>query len=142
MRFDTAIFTNLTQDHLDFHGTMAAPWRCETKLFTDFPLRHRVINADDSFGRDLISLQLPDTISYGLQADVRGSIRAMRRDGMHLTISYAGDHIEVQSAIGRFNASNLFAVAAALLVDGVQLAEVGAVLPKPRPLQGACNAWR
>ena len=138
MRFDTAIFTNLTQDHLDFHGTMAAYGAAKTKLFTDFPLRHRVINADDSFGRDLISLQLPDTISYGLQAaDVRGSIRAMRRDGMHLTISYAGDHIEVQSAlIGRFNASNLLAVAAALLVDGVQLAEVGAVLPKLQAAPG------
>lgn len=130
MRFDAAIFTNLTQDHLDFHGSMVAYGAAKAKLFTDYPARHRIINADDAFGRELIQRQLPGTISYGLyEGAVRGTVRQMRPDGMHLNIDYAGQKVEVNTPlIGRFNASNLLAVAAALVADGVELCRAGAVL--------------
>ncbi len=130
MRFDTAIFTNLTQDHLDFHGSMADYGAAKARLFTDYPVRHRVVNADDAVGRELIQRQLPGTISYGLNdGDVRGTLRSMRPDGMHLVIDRGGRQIDVHtSLIGRFNASNLLAVAAALLADGVELPQVTAVL--------------
>lgn len=53
VRIDTAIFTNLTHDHLDYHGTFEAYGAAKTRLFAWPDLRHAVINVDDAFGRDL-----------------------------------------------------------------------------------------
>src|SRR5690606_28006849 len=66
--FDTAIFTNLSRDHLDYHGTLAAYGAAKARLFKWPGLRHAVINADDPFGRQLLA-DLPagvDAIGYGL----------------------------------------------------------------------------
>ena len=53
VRFDTAVFTNLTHDHLDYHGTFEAYGAAKARLF-DWPgLQHAVINVDDAFGRAL-----------------------------------------------------------------------------------------
>ena len=66
--------------------------RPKAKLFTDYPVRHRVINADDAFGRELIQRQLPGTISYGLnEGAVRGTAAANASDGMHLNIDRTPD---------------------------------------------------
>lgn len=130
VRFDAVIFTNLTQDHLDFHGTMDAYGAAKARLFTDYPANHRVINADDPFGAALIARGLPDTISYGLTAgNVRGAVAAMSASGMTLPLHYNGEQQIVNTKlIGRFNASNLLAVAATLLATGIPLATVAATL--------------
>lgn len=123
VHFHAAIFTNLTQDHLDFHGTMAAYGAAKAKLFTDFTPQHRVINADDAFGLDLLARDMAGTLSYGLNAgDVRGTLVAMTARGMTLDIAWRGAEVRVETPlIGRFNASNLLAVAACLLADGLAL---------------------
>ena len=132
VRFATAIFSNLTQDHLDFHGTMAAYGAAKAKLFTDHSVQRRIVNADDSFGAELISRGLPNTLSYGLiHGDVRADVVSMSPDGMHLKLHYAGNEASVHSAlVGRFNASNLMAVAATLLAERVAIDDVAAVLGK------------
>ncbi len=132
VRFATAIFTNLTQDHLDFHGTMCAYGAAKAKLFTDYPVQCRIVNADDAFGADLIAHGLPNTLSYGLEhGDVRADVVSVSSKGMHLTLDYGGRTVSVHSAlIGRFNASNLMAVAATLLAEGVAIDDVAAVLGK------------
>ena len=129
-RFDAVIFTNLTQDHLDFHGTMEAYGAAKAKLFTDYPAKHRIINADDEFGSQLIAKKLPNTLSYGLvHGDVRGDVVSMNADGMRLTLSFAGQTVGVETRlIGRFNAHNLLAVAATLIASEVALERVASVL--------------
>jgi UDP-N-acetylmuramoyl-L-alanyl-D-glutamate--2,6-diaminopimelate ligase len=67
--FDCAVFTNLTRDHLDYHGTMQAYGAAKASLFDWQTLRHAVINRDDEFGRALIEKLSGrvETISYGLE---------------------------------------------------------------------------
>ena len=129
-RFDAVIFTNLTQDHLDFHDTMAAYGAAKAKLFSEYPAKHRIINVDDEFGAQLIAKRLPNTLSYGLdQGDVRGDVISMNADGMRLAISFAGQKVDVETLlIGRFNAYNLLAVAATLIASGVVLERAATVL--------------
>jgi UDP-N-acetylmuramoyl-L-alanyl-D-glutamate--2,6-diaminopimelate ligase len=129
-RFDAVVFTNLTQDHLDFHGSMAAYAAAKAKLFTDYPARYRIINADDKFGAELIAKKLPNTLSYGLdQGDVRGDVGSMNANGMQLVISFSGETIGVETRlIGRFNAYNLLAVAATLIASNVALGSVASIL--------------
>ena len=129
-RFDAVVFTNLTQDHLDFHGTMQAYGAAKAKLFTDYPVAHRIINADDEFGAQLVAKKLPNTLSYGLdQGDVRGDVIAMNARGMRLSVSFAGKTVNVETRlIGRFNAYNLLAVAATLIASDVALATVASIL--------------
>ena len=132
VRFATVIFTNLTQDHLDFHGTMEAYGAAKAKLFTDYPVQRRIVNADDSLGAEIIARGLPNTVSYGLNAgDVRADVVSMSSSGMHLTLRHAGKIASVRTAmIGRFNASNLTAVAATLIAERIAIDEVAAVLGK------------
>ena len=129
-QFDAVVFTNLTQDHLDFHGTMQAYGAAKAKLFTDYPVAHRIINADDEYGAQLIAKALPNTLSYGLdQGDVLGQVESMDGSGMRLAISVAGNTVSVETClIGRFNAYNLLAVAATLVAAGVALEQVASVL--------------
>ncbi|MEO7255986.1 MAG: UDP-N-acetylmuramoyl-L-alanyl-D-glutamate--2,6-diaminopimelate ligase [Casimicrobium sp.] len=138
VRFETAIFTNLTQDHLDFHGTMDAYGAAKTKLFTDYPVQHRIVNADDPFGAKIIALGLPNTLSYGLSSgDVRADVVSMSSSGMHLTLHYAGKASSVHTElIGRFNAANLMAVAATLLTEHFALDAVASVLEKLTAVPG------
>jgi UDP-N-acetylmuramoyl-L-alanyl-D-glutamate--2,6-diaminopimelate ligase len=128
--FDVVVFTNLTQDHLDFHGSMDAYGAAKATLFTDYPAKHRIINADDAFGAQLIARNLPNVVSYGLdQGDVRGEVISTSATGMRVTISYAGQSTNVETGlIGRFNAYNLLAVAATLIASGVAFESVASVL--------------
>lgn len=132
VRFADAIFTNLTQDHLDFHGTMQAYGAAKAKLFTDYPVQRRIVNADDPFGAALIARSLPGTVSYGLdRGDVHADVVAISSSGMQLTLHFAGQTASVQTAlIGRFNAANLMAVAATLLAENVAIDTVASVLEK------------
>ena len=129
-RFDAVVFTNLTQDHLDFHGSMDAYGAAKAKLFTDYPVKHRIINADDEFGAQLIAKQLPSTLSYGLDhGDVRGDVISMNTFGMQFSISFAGQTVSVDTQlIGRFNAYNLLAVAATLIASNVSLERAASIL--------------
>ena len=138
VRFATAIFTNLTQDHLDFHGTIAAYGAAKAKLFTDYPVRCRIVNADDTFGATLIARRLPNTLSYGLnQGDVRADVVSMSSHGMQLTLHYAGKTSSVHTAlIGRFNAANLMAVAATLLAENITIDAVASLLGKLTAVPG------
>ena len=130
VQFDTVIFTNLTQDHLDFHGTMAAYGAAKATLLTDYPARYRIVNADDEFGIQLLAKTLPGTLSYGMQSgDVRAQLESLSSSGMRLTITFADQAIVVETAlIGRFNIYNLLAVAATLLARGVSLETLAPIL--------------
>ncbi|WP_374403447.1 UDP-N-acetylmuramoyl-L-alanyl-D-glutamate--2,6-diaminopimelate ligase [Niveibacterium sp.] len=140
--FDTAVFTNLTRDHLDYHGSMEAYAAAKAKLFRWPALRAAVINLDDEFGLELAADcggRLPLTIGYTagdcpehLPAGVRPLVAADihgTATGQRFTLMWSGMREEVEVGIvGRFNVSNLLAVAGSLLAAGHALDDVAGVL--------------
>ena len=127
--FDVAVFTNLTRDHLDYHGDMGAYAQAKRRLFDMPGLKAAVINQDDAFGRELLGSLHGDVqvISYGLEAttrpaDVGGRIIRCDAQGLHLHVTTPWGQGQLLSGLlGRFNASNLLAVLATLLVRGLAL---------------------
>ncbi|HEX4912250.1 MAG TPA: UDP-N-acetylmuramoyl-L-alanyl-D-glutamate--2,6-diaminopimelate ligase [Permianibacter sp.] len=147
LQFRTAIFSNLTRDHLDYHGTMAAYGAAKRRLFVWPGLQHAVINADDEFGRELLA----DTAitaakySYGTRAHtmpgVAGSVHAERihysNDGILAEIVTPWGRKLLQSPLlGEFNLSNLLAALTALCANGYALDDVAGVLGTVRPIAG------
>ncbi|KMJ54415.1 UDP-N-acetylmuramoylalanyl-D-glutamate--2,6-diaminopimelate ligase [Vogesella sp. EB] len=139
--FRSAVFTNLTRDHLDYHGTMAEYGASKAKLFHWQGLQHAVINVDDAFGRQLaseIDQSRTRVISYGLeQGDVRPLSLAANLDGLQLSVTTPWGNAEIKSPLlGRFNAANMLACLAVLCANGVTLDDAVRVLGKIQPARG------
>lgn len=124
IKYDVAVFTNLTRDHLDYHGTMDAYAQAKARLFSARGLRHAVVNADDAWGAELarrLAGSGIELITYG----VAGKAGAPQLAASHLVLSEAGVHFHVASrwgeaevrarVLGAFNVYNLLAVLGALL---------------------------
>jgi UDP-N-acetylmuramyl-tripeptide synthetase len=131
-QFAVAVFTNLTRDHLDYHGSMEAYAAAKMRLFNWPGLQAAVINLDDPFGVQ-IAAQLKGKvfcIGYTLnnaQADVDECLSAQELKLEVDGLSFAVSGVPVQSAaIGRFNAANLLAVMGALRAYGCSLQEAAA----------------
>jgi len=138
--FDIAVFTNLTRDHLDYHGDMKAYAAAKSKFF-EFPqLAAAVINRDDELGRELIA-RLTDRIrvvSYGFDGgDVRALAIEPSIEGLQIRVATPQGEATLRSPLlGRFNASNLLAVLAVLLVAGLPLPEAVIRLARAQPVAG------
>jgi len=139
--FRSAVFTNLTRDHLDYHGSMEEYGASKAKLFHWEGLQHAVINADDAFGRQLaagIDASRTRVITYGLeQGDVRPLRLAANLDGLQLSVTTPWGDAEIKSPLlGHFNAANMLACLAVLCANGVALEEAARVLGKIQPARG------
>ncbi|WP_246210712.1 UDP-N-acetylmuramoyl-L-alanyl-D-glutamate--2,6-diaminopimelate ligase [Vogesella oryzae] len=139
--FRSAVFTNLTRDHLDYHGSMEEYSASKAKLFHWQGLQHAIINADDAFGRTLaagIDSSKTRVITYGLeQGDVRPLSLAANLDGLQLAVTTPwGDAVIKSPLLGRFNAANMLACLAVLCVNGVALEDAARVLGKIQPARG------
>ena len=118
LRFAAATFTNLSQDHLDHHGTMEAYFAAKASLFTDERARVGVVNVDDPWGRRLLDAPMSlSTYGVGPNADVRAVDVEVQAGG----VSFRVDGRRVESALsGAFNVSNVlgaFATASAIGID-------------------------
>lgn len=125
-----AVFTNLTRDHLDYHGTMAAYGEAKSKLFRREELHFSVLNFDDPFGRQLYE-QLAgqcDRVRYSLhEAQTELWLRdfAPGGDGFRAQVDGQWGPFELQvPLLGSFNASNVLAAVATVLTLGVPLERV------------------
>ncbi|NLM46366.1 MAG: UDP-N-acetylmuramoyl-L-alanyl-D-glutamate--2,6-diaminopimelate ligase [Firmicutes bacterium] len=122
--FDTAVFTNLSHEHLDFHKTMEEYFRVKAHLFQLVAKADRpqaVINLDDPYGRRLASLTDLQVLTYGMRegADVRGYIASATVKSTLLTVRYQKKEFELNVHLpGEFNAYNALAAAAAALAEG------------------------
>jgi len=139
--FDVAVLTNLTQDHLDYHGDMASYAAAKARLFAWPGLKWAVLNADDELGASL-EQQLrggsTQVLTYGLHA---GDLCAQRlradRNGLHMEIVSPWGMGELTSPLlGEFNAYNLLAALGALLAGGVPLGAALAALEKVEAVPG------
>ncbi|MGA9421502.1 MAG: UDP-N-acetylmuramoyl-L-alanyl-D-glutamate--2,6-diaminopimelate ligase, partial [Rhodanobacteraceae bacterium] len=140
--FDVAVFTNLTRDHLDYHGSMQAYGAAKRRLFAWPGLDAAVINADDAFADELIAAIAPDValIRYGIErADVEVGARAVRAGAsgidFHLITPWGESDIATH-LLGRFNVANLLAVAACLGRAGVSFEEISTALCALTPVAG------
>jgi UDP-N-acetylmuramyl-tripeptide synthetase len=127
-RVDVAVFTNLTRDHLDYHGSMESYAAAKERLFTWPRLRLAVINLDDPFGRELAErTSASKVIGYTQSADVtsrQGVIRAENIEetiaGVRFRLCAPNGRAQVETGLlGRYNVSNLLAVAAVLIDAGL-----------------------
>jgi len=136
-----AVFTNFTQDHLDYHGSMDAYWTAKRALF-DFPgLRAAVVNLDDPKAPALAAeLSHLDVWTIGVErSDARLTARGLHYtgEGLAFTLHEGADAVEVQTTlIGDYNAANLLGVAGALRAQGHALADVARVLARVTPVPG------
>jgi UDP-N-acetylmuramoyl-L-alanyl-D-glutamate--2,6-diaminopimelate ligase len=113
LEFRAGVFTNLTQDHLDFHGTMEAYFGAKKLLFDDLPAdASAVINADDSRGEEMVHDTRARRLSYGIltPANFRAQDVELSIAGTRFVITHDGMRTLVESQLtGRFNVSNLLA---------------------------------
>lgn len=120
--FDMAVFTNLSQDHLDFHGTMEAYFEAKASLFTPQRARQAVVGVDDEWGARLArTTELPvTTFALDHEADARCTSIVDDLGEQSMTVLGDGDTHEVVVGIpGRFNAANGLAAWTALHVLGL-----------------------
>lgn len=141
LHFTSAIFTNLSRDHLDYHGDMQRYGQAKQQLFEWPDLGCAIINADDAFGRQLIS-QMQHlgrrSLSYGLHA---GEILAhqvqLHPQGLCMQVSTPEGECQIETSIlGAFNAYNLLAVLAGLLASGISLSLAAMAVSRLRPVLG------
>ncbi|MBT3194133.1 MAG: UDP-N-acetylmuramoyl-L-alanyl-D-glutamate--2,6-diaminopimelate ligase, partial [Verrucomicrobia bacterium] len=124
--FDVAIFTNLTRDHLDYHGTMEAYYEAKASLFRSLsPTAIAIINTDDAWGRKLQQEGLPgQVLTYGIAdgADVSAESVEVSAKGCRFVARtpWGDERVELQ-LLGRHNVSNALACIASCCAQGVAL---------------------
>jgi UDP-N-acetylmuramoyl-L-alanyl-D-glutamate--2,6-diaminopimelate ligase len=153
MHFDVAVFTNLTRDHLDYHGDMAKYEAAKQKLFAWPGLKHAVINLDDEAGMRLVATMDSAAVSligYTLQAApfgeqaglsiLRASNFKSRHAGteFHLDSPFGNANVKTH-LVGHFNISNALAVLGTLLAKGTPfkaaIEAIEALVPAPGRMQ-------
>ena len=151
LEWDVAVFTNLTQDHLDFHQTMANYFEAKARLFTGLTSQPNkqgasaVINIDDSHGEKLVARlghEVP-VVTYGMsaRADFRASNYRAEFSGTSFQLDARGKIYLVRvPLIGRFNVSNAMAALAAANSLGVSLREAVLSLAKSPQVPGRLEA--
>lgn len=115
--FDGAVFTNLTRDHLDYHGTMAAYGECKRTLFKTPQLKFAVINNDDIYAAEIKSVinSEVNVVTYGIDvpADIYATKSKYNTKSISSTVVTSKQELSIKSTLlGRFNLSNLLAVIA------------------------------
>jgi UDP-N-acetylmuramyl-tripeptide synthetase len=125
-----AIFTNLTQDHLDYHGSMQAYWLAKRTLFEWPGLQAAVINLDDAKGQELVALckqhglQVITTSQQSQEAILYASPVVYASQGMRFDVHQGHEKVNVSCpVVGDYNAANLLGVIGALRALGVILAD-------------------
>jgi UDP-N-acetylmuramoyl-L-alanyl-D-glutamate--2,6-diaminopimelate ligase len=142
LRIAVALFTNLTRDHLDYHGSMAAYGDAKRALFAWPGLRAAVVNTDDGFGAQLADdlagggLDLW-TVSLRGPARLRASALAYAEGGLAFEVLEGESRVALRSAlVGDYNASNLLVVIGGLRALGVPLATAAGVAAALTPVPG------
>lgn len=145
--FDVAIFTNLTRDHLDYHGSMQAYAAAKLRLFQMDGLKTAVINADDDYAPTLLA-HVPASVAcytYSLDrerarleiVDVRVEDVSYHHGGVSASLKSPWGDFQLQShLLGSFNLSNVLAVFTAAAAQGMAAQEIVAAIPGLRTVPG------
>ncbi len=153
--FDCAAFTNLSRDHLDYHGNMAEYGAAKAKLFKEFQLKHAVVNIEDSFGRelfmDLLARKSMTVWAYGLNKASFQSLENLQdrfnaiyfdelsfeKNTYQCKVRIAGKQYEVRiPVVGLFNLSNALAVLSTLIATGIGISDALSKMSSLTPVKG------
>ncbi|WP_050614688.1 UDP-N-acetylmuramoyl-L-alanyl-D-glutamate--2,6-diaminopimelate ligase [Bacillus testis] len=144
--YDIAVFTNLTQDHLDFHKTMENYKHAKTLLFSqlgnaysDSRKKYAVINGDDPASPDFIHSTAAHVVTYGIDqdADVRAKDIAITSSGTRFILSTATEEMPIElKLIGKFSVYNVLAAVSVGLCLGMKLEQIIASLEEVKGVPG------
>ncbi|ACX52664.1 UDP-N-acetylmuramyl-tripeptide synthetase [Ammonifex degensii KC4] len=145
--FDVAVFTNLTQDHLDFHRDLEDYFQTKARLFTELlgekpGKKLAVINRDDPYGQRLTSLcRGVEVLTYGLkEGEVHALDYELRPEGTRLLASAGGERVEVKLSLpGIFNVYNALAALAVAVGEGMPLDLAARALSRVQAVPGRCE---
>ncbi len=145
--FDVAVFTNLTRDHLEYHGSMEAYAAAKEQLFHAPGLGAAVLNLDDPVGPELAAKlrgRMP-TVGYSLgNADGSRTDETLRAEDLSMSTAGVGFNLRgvhfLVPVVGRFNVSNLLAVIGTLLTRKERLEDIGVALRHIQPPPGRMQA--
>ncbi|WP_010270136.1 UDP-N-acetylmuramoyl-L-alanyl-D-glutamate--2,6-diaminopimelate ligase [Paenibacillus senegalensis] len=148
VHFRTALFTNLTQDHLDYHGTMERYREAKGLLFSrlgntyassEAERSYAVLNADDPASEYFARMTSAQVITYGInnEADVRAHNIRITSQGTAFTLStFKGEQDVNLKLIGKFNVYNALGAVAAALLENIPLEEIVSSLERTGSVQG------
>jgi UDP-N-acetylmuramoyl-L-alanyl-D-glutamate--2,6-diaminopimelate ligase len=140
LQFAAAVFTNLTQDHLDFHGSMENYCKTKRLLFDGLSDRsYAVINADDPYGAVMVEGTRAQIMTYGAtrSANVRADDISLDIHGVEFTVTHDGTSRRVSSALtGLFNTSNITAAYATGLALEIPESTIVAGIANMGPVRG------
>ncbi|EPJ46084.1 MAG: hypothetical protein OFPI_35270 [Osedax symbiont Rs2] len=113
--FKGGAFTNLSRDHLDYHGTMQAYGKAKGRLFTDYPVEHRVLNLDDAYNRQLLAslsvAQRDSTVTFSESLNEKadaGAANCSLDNGLQFCVKHGQTNVDIKSQLlGKFNLANL-----------------------------------
>jgi UDP-N-acetylmuramoyl-L-alanyl-D-glutamate--2,6-diaminopimelate ligase len=137
VHFAAAVFTNLTQDHLDFHGTMEEYFQAKRLLFTSGP-GVSVVNADDDYGARLAD-ELPEVVTFALEREATYRAVGVQTDlgGARFTVEGPDGRVELSSPLrGRFNVYNVLGALAAARALGVPADTCAAAIERAGQVPG------
>jgi UDP-N-acetylmuramoyl-L-alanyl-D-glutamate--2,6-diaminopimelate ligase len=138
VRYAVAVFTNLSQDHLDYHGSMREYFDAKARLFTPAMTERAVVNVDDDAGRRLTNTGLP-TITYGIAAG--SEIRATEVESTPDGIAFLADGVPIRSPLrGSFNVENCLAAFATARSLGIDDGKAGEAISSVRGVPGRSEA--
>ena len=127
LEFGVTVFTNLSQDHLDFHGTLEDYMLSKKSLFRDYPQDQRVVNVDDLLGREIFEEVPENTMTVGIHenADVRAENIRLERTGSYFNLKAPCGVLPVRSSLlGKHNVYNILSAAGAALQLGISLDDI------------------
>jgi UDP-N-acetylmuramoyl-L-alanyl-D-glutamate--2,6-diaminopimelate ligase len=128
--FEVSVFTNLSQDHLDFHLTMEKYFAAKAKLFTNEYSARGVVNRDDVHGQLLLDTMTIDSMSFGMS-----DVTHVHMDARRLEFNIDGVHMRAHVG-GQFNVMNSLAAVSAARALGVSLTEIAEGLSRATAVPG------
>ena len=150
VKFGAALFSNLSRDHLDYHGDMESYAQAKQRLFLSPGLKHAVLNMDDVQGVGIARMLAGSGVSRagyscfegvaarsGLEHFVEAHDISVSAQGIAFTVKSSWGEARIESTLlGRFNISNLLGVLATMMVSGVPFAQSAGALAKLSPVPG------
>lgn len=136
---DIGVFTNISQDHLDFFETMERYTEVKMSYFCRKYLKAAVVNCDDPVGEKLCGKPLVPTVSYGFDesAHVRAVSLTENKKGVGMDIEFRGEKIHIESKLkGRYNIYNIMAAVSASLVSGIKTAAIAQGISETDHIEG------
>lgn len=150
VQFDAAVLTNITRDHLDYHGTVENYAAAKRKLFEHAGLKAAILNRDDAHGARWIGEFGDIAVAYGLdgaaptsRSYVLGRNLQLLNSGLAFDVDSSWGQARIQCGLfGRFNAYNLLAALAAILQGGVNLRDAVFALNQSQTVPGRIEGFR